>query len=123
MKVPSTLDSPIALAHLRKSCEARQAHGAELQALRYDAELRRLHEHLADREQADQHRHEADAVGQLGHAEGEALDAGREIQADGREQHPEGAGDQVLMPASAPTAPTIDRPNSASAKYSGGPNL
>ena len=95
MKVPSTLDMRDRLGAFAEIGEARQAHGVEREALRHDVELGRLHQHLADREEAGQHRHDADPLRQLGQPEGEALDAGREIEPDRREQHAEGAGDEV----------------------------
>jgi hypothetical protein len=57
----------------------------------------RLVEQLPEREQADEHRNEADALGQLVKAEGEAFDPGGQVDADGADQHAEGAGDQVAQ--------------------------
>ena len=84
------------MAHLRKSAKLGSFTAMQLDGFLHHATLRRLLEQLGDREQADQHRNELDAVRQCGDAEGEALDAGGEIQADRREQHAEGAGHQVL---------------------------
>src|SRR6476619_7002959 len=72
MKVPSALESPIALEQSLMSCQ------------------------LGNREQADQYRDELDAVAERMDTEGVALHAGGEVLADGGEQYAEGAGDQVL---------------------------
>ena len=122
MKVPSTLEMRDRLAAFSYIIPAGEPDGAELRHGHLLAELRRLLEQLGEREQADQHRDELDAVGEGVDAEGIALDAGGEVLADGGEQHAERAGDQVLGALSPPVIATIDRPNTASAKYSGGPN-
>ncbi len=123
MKVPSTLDIEIALAHLRKSARLgrRTASSARRSGTTWSCDACTSISLIAKRPVSTGTMPiPSDSSGSPKVKRSTPVVRSRPMVASST---PKAPAMRLRMPPSPPTAPSIDRPNSASAKYSGGPKL